>query len=119
MKTVELPCFGMTFKVDANGGDMVRTELLREACPQCNNPDCNFDCDLSQVEFDGTSDPDAMEEEVLGRHKCNFALDVVEAYTLALLVSLERSGWDTAHIPLKHAIAEAVETAVDGLGNNV
>jgi len=121
MKVVDLPCYDMVFHVeDGEDGAVAscwHTALERDTCPHCDNPNCNFECDESQVAFDDTSNPDAMEQEVVDRHKVNFALDVVESYTTALVASLEKGGWDTNEAAVKNMIAEAVETTVDAISN--
>lgn len=53
------------------------SQLERLACPSCSSPDCNFECDGSQVDDMETT------EEVTKRLKFNGMLDALESIVLA------------------------------------
>lgn len=113
MKTVELE--NMTITVEGHGG-AIESRLVRETCPFCETPNCFYDCDGSQGAF---SQPELQEEnEVLSRHRYNFALDAIESYTLALVIALNEKTGLTAIGTLQSAINEAISTTLDTIGQN-
>jgi hypothetical protein len=95
------------------GSCAIETSLERETCEHCGEEDCCYSCDLSVAQMqDATSklegDP---EEQVAGRLKYNGALDGMES----LILALGAAGVDIE----SPAFQEAVETALNAIGNNL
>lgn len=98
-----------------NIGVLTGSNLQREHCPHCDTPDCDLDCDGSVAEFeDVTPHPVETDEERVDRLKYNYALDVIEALTLAVVVQ-SRGVIDT--IALKAILNPAIKTVLDKIGN--
>lgn len=56
MKTINLPCFGITLTLDTDkepGGSIVHSPDLYENCPHCGTSDCCFQCDESTAGTEG------------------------------------------------------------------
>lgn len=99
----EITVLGNTLSGTAwyEGGD-ISSNLPREKCEFCGEPDCLFDCDES-ASGAGT--------EVGGRIRHNICLDFLEALVLAHAAA----GIDVA----RPAYVRGLETALEGLANHL
>ncbi len=86
--------------------------LERETCVFCKQANCCYTCDgtISARDVVQGNLLGIMSAEIAGRLKCNGALDGIEAMILAAAAA----GIDIE----SPAFMEAVETAIDAIGNN-
>jgi len=87
------------------GSCSIESNLQRETCPVCGQPDCLF-CEEAVSTQSKQQDPD----DILGRIAYNGGVDAIEAMTLACAAA----GIDVG----SSAFLEAVDTALQALGNN-
>ncbi len=111
MIIIKLPCFGIKLdiltSVDGRcGGTIEHDSDLKENCPVCSQPDCFFDCEMSQAEDSPESEGDAR-----SRIEYNAAVDGITSMILAHAI---------AHIDVETpAYIEGIETAVQAAAENM
>lgn len=96
--------------VEADDSDGSITSELKASCPHCHTVDCDWDCDLSQVEY---SDADSVEREEIEREHCgrlryNAFIDGIESLILGLIC---------AGVAVDDKFQEGVQTALDAVAN--
>ena len=110
MKTVNLSSFGIsvTFDEETVAG-RVDSNLERQVCNGCGQPDCCYQCDNSQgVDADLENNE---EDEVAARLKWNGAVDAIESFILAAAC---------AGIDIDTPVfLEAIESTFEAISNNV
>ena len=80
----ELPCFGIVIECDRDiRGAAIVASGLKERCPHCGQPECNFSCDDSQGACGEDCDNEETEYDVADRLTFNGMMDVVESLILA------------------------------------
>lgn len=109
--TIQLPCFGikldiLTSKGGRCGGTIEHDSDLKESCPVCSQPDCFFDCEMSQAE-----DSPESEEDARSRIEYNAAVDGITSMILAHAIA----GIDVE----TPAYIEGIETSVQAAGDNL
>jgi len=81
---------------------------LRDFCPHCNDPDCYFDCEQSQInaeeavcDFNGET-----QEDVVSRIAWNASVDGLEA----LLTACASTGVEVESKNFSQAVKQAIQT---------
>lgn len=93
------------------------SEGLKESCPYCSSETCYADCDGSQGDVDGLES----EEQMVERRVSNAAIDGVESLVLAMLSSgVIGPVWSDVdgESALDSRVVQAIEVALDAVGNN-
>jgi len=109
MRTIYIPVHNIEITLTDDGGGSISSDL-RESCPYCGQPGCYLHCYESQA--GGFEDEDLEdEEEMWARKAFNDIMDGLESFILAQAIS----GCDV-ECP---AFFEALESALQGIGNNV
>jgi len=109
--------------IEIEGGS-INSDLSRETCPSCSQPDCCYQCDGSVMDLQSVSSKleGCEEAEVAGRLQFNGAMDGIESVLLALTIKIQETrALDAFHFTEQELVAmlqEAVETAVEACGNN-
>jgi len=106
MIRIELPCYGIKIAMsnDRESASSISSDGLHEACPGCDQPYCEFDCDSSHV------DDLESNAEVQNRIRFNMAIDALLGMVMAQAI---------AGLQVNNpAYIEGIETAIDGLMNN-
>ena len=117
-KTIEMPVGGIIISLcdedgDRFGGGSIIANDLKEVCEFCGDLKCDFDCESAQEDA-SDRDIDCQNnklEELEANRNYNYACDGV----LSMLLGLAVAGEDVT----KPAVLEALETAIDALGNNI
>jgi len=112
LRCIELP-EGINLYTDGNKYFKVESVDLKQGCPGCGRPDCDWECDISQVLFSDCKDSverETMNEEHCHRLQWNAAVDGVESLILSLAV---------AGVNFEDAkIQDAVQTTMCSIANN-
>ena len=112
MKTIVLDSYGIKIELEDTGGGIISSDL-KEVCPYCNDPNCDFDCPDA---LERASDRDFEEQidknqELQDSKTYNHMMDAIESMILAHAVA----GVDVT----TPAYLEGIETAVQGCANNI
>ncbi len=102
----------ISIETSEDGSSVFTSTLERETCPCCTLPECALDCEASKTENKESV------EDVQNRLLFNLGLDVIEAYTGALVVALREKGFNLEDENLKEAFKESIETTLDAIANN-
>jgi len=100
---LRLPVYGINIECHDNISTIEHSPDVYEVCPCCNQNDCWFDCDESQMSQSPESEDDALD-----RIRYNSAIDGIMALILAHYVA----GIDVG----TPAYLESIETAVEAAG---
>ncbi len=93
------------------GGNIA--SCLKETCPHCQDPRCDFDCpDAGEYVSDRDMDcQNDKQEEITGNRHYNYACDAIESMVLAHAIA--GVNIDTP------AYIEGIESAIDGVANSI
>lgn len=100
MRTIHIPVHNIEITLTEDGGGSISSEL-HEPCPTCSDTSCYGHCD----------DCEELEDDWYDRAEFNKIMDGLESYILARAIA----GCDVE----SPAELEALETALEGIGNNV
>jgi len=112
VKRIETGCYGIVVELTVAGSASVTSDM-KEVCPHCHHPLCDFDCPLANK---WATIKDAMsykekKEELESNRLYNYAMDALESMIL---------GHACAGIDITTpAYIEGIESAVQGCANSI